>query len=90
MFIVFNRIAQIQLSQRYNISKYLQSSKSVGNNRLISELNKIKISTVKYFDNSSSQFMATPPLATCVQDVNMGILKYTQLHNYTANNTHII
>ena len=74
MFILFNRIAQIQLLQIYNISEYLQSWESVGNNRLISEFNKIKIFTVKYFDNSSSQFMATPPLATCVQDVNMGIL----------------
>ena len=74
MFILFNRIAQIQLLQRYNISKYLQSYEFVGYNRLISEFNKIKVSTVKYFDNSSSQFMATPPLATCVHDVNMGIL----------------
>ena len=74
MFILFNRIAQIQLLQRYNISKYLQSYESFGYNRLISEFNKIKVSTVKYFDNSSSQFMATPPLATCVHDVKMGIL----------------
>ena len=74
MIILFNRIAQIQLIQRYNISKYLQSYEYVGNNRLISEFNKIKVSTVIYFDNSSSQLMATPPLATCVHDVNMGIL----------------
>ena len=74
MLILFNRIAQIQLLQRYNTRKYLQSYESVGNKRLISEFNKIKVSTVKYFDNSSSQLMATPPLATCVHDVYMGIL----------------
>ena len=45
---------------------------------------------MKYFDKSSSQFMATLPLATSVHDVNMGILTYTQLHIYTANNTYII
>ena len=56
----------------------------------MSEFNKIKVYTVNYFDSSSSQFVATPPLATCVHDVNMGILKYTQLHNDTANNTYII